>query len=310
MIRRVVDTAFWTDVQVIDNYSVEDKYFMLYLLTNDKTSQVGIYSLPKKVMSFETGFTTDIIQVLIERFSNNYNKIVYSEKTQEVTILHSLKYSILKGGKPVSDLLERELANIKDSHLILKTYDAMKEFWITSKRNFDKTIMGIFEKELANRKMPVQNENDIQNDIHNDIQNDIYNDNQYDNDNEESWPTNRGTIRSQEETEAEEERLQQYINSVKQSTLYSGRMVTTENILEFYYEEMIGTISPEVTLQFKQWLTDYPKSIILEALHRSRNANIPLSYARTIINKWKEKGVNDYIDIIKLDREFNKSNNS
>lgn len=310
MIRRVVDTAFWTDVQVIDNYSVEDKYFMLYLLTNDKTSQVGIYSLPKKVMSFETGFTTDIIQVLIERFSNNYNKIVYSEKTQEVTILHSLKYSILKGGKPVSDLLERELVNIKDSHLILKTYDAMKEFWITSKRNFDKTIMEIFEKELANRKMPVQNENDIQNDIHNDIQNDIYNDNQYDNDNEESWPTNRGTIRSQEETEAEEERLQQYINSVKQSTLYSGRMVTTENILEFYYEEMIGTISPEVTVQFKQWLADYPKSIILEALHRSRNANIPLSYARTIINKWKEKGVNDYIDIIKLDREFNKSNNS
>lgn len=48
MVKRVVDTAFWTNMQVIDNYSIEDKYFSLYLMTNDKTTQVGIYPLPKK----------------------------------------------------------------------------------------------------------------------------------------------------------------------------------------------------------------------------------------------------------------------
>lgn len=97
MVKRVVDTNFWTDMQVIDNYSIEDKYFFLYLMTNDKTTQVGIYPLPKKVMSFETGFNSDVIQVLLDRFSENYGRIIYSQETQEVTVLHSLQSTILKG---------------------------------------------------------------------------------------------------------------------------------------------------------------------------------------------------------------------
>lgn len=128
MVKRIVDTSFWTDMQVIDNYSVEDKFFYLYLLTNDKTTQVGIYPLPKKVMSFETGFTTDVIQVLLDRFSENYEKIIYSEKTQEITLLDSLEFSVLTGGKPVSDLLDRELTKIRDDDLIRETYKYMKNF--------------------------------------------------------------------------------------------------------------------------------------------------------------------------------------
>src|SRR5699024_5676973 len=122
MVKRIVDTSFWTNMQVIDQYSVEDKFFYLYLLTNDKSTQVGIYALPKKIMSFETGFTTDVIQVLIERFSKNYGKILYSEETQEITLLESLQFSVLSGGKPVKDLLEREITNVKDSRLIIATY--------------------------------------------------------------------------------------------------------------------------------------------------------------------------------------------
>src|SRR5699024_3810781 len=164
MVKRIVETSFWTDMQVIDQYSVEDKFFYLYLLTNDKSTQIGIYPLPKKVMSFETGFTTDVIQVLIERFSNNYKKIVYSEKTQEVTILDSLEFSILSGGKPVSDLLEREITAIKDSSLILATYKEMKEFWLLSKRQIDKTVMKLFESEMTNRNINFsQNHNQKQN---------------------------------------------------------------------------------------------------------------------------------------------------
>lgn len=159
MVRRVVDTAFWTDMDVIDNYSVEDKYFYLYLMTNAKTTQVGIYALPIKVMSFETGYTVDVIRVLLERFNSKYKKIIYSNSTQEVTLLHSLQTTILKGGKPVSDLLEKELTRIKDGNLILDTYYAMKEFWELSKRKFDKTIKELFEIELLNRKL--LNNNDI-----------------------------------------------------------------------------------------------------------------------------------------------------
>ncbi|MDN6730992.1 MAG: hypothetical protein L0L39_02290 [Atopostipes suicloacalis] len=151
MVKRIVNTAFWTDIQVIDHYSVEDKYFSLYLMTNDKSTQLGIYSLPKKIMSFETGFTSEVIEVLLNRFSEKYGQIIYSEKTQEVALVNSLSYSILSGGKPVSDLLKREFRLVKDGQLILATYQQMKSFWESSSRTFDHTVQELFENELRKR---------------------------------------------------------------------------------------------------------------------------------------------------------------
>ena len=53
---------------MIDKYSVEDKYFLLYLMTNPHTTQVGIYKLPKRLISFETGYTVESVSVILERF--------------------------------------------------------------------------------------------------------------------------------------------------------------------------------------------------------------------------------------------------
>src|SRR5699024_2189176 len=202
MVKRIVETSFWTDMQVIDHYSVEDKFFYLYLLTNDKSTQIGIYPLPKKVMSFETGFTTDVIQVLIERFSKNYGKILYSEKTQEITLLESLQFSILSGGKPVKDLLEREITKVKDGSLILATYEKMKEHWLHSKRKFDLTIMDLFENEMTSRGiMHHQNHNQKQNQSHNHIHSHNHNHNQ------ESSITNRETNREMKKIDQNEEKI-------------------------------------------------------------------------------------------------------
>ena len=40
---RKVHTEFWTDPKVLEEMTPEDKYFMLYLLTNPNTTQIGIY---------------------------------------------------------------------------------------------------------------------------------------------------------------------------------------------------------------------------------------------------------------------------
>jgi len=294
MVKRIVDTAFWTDMQVIDNYSVEDKFFYLYLLTNDKSTQLGIYSLPKKVMSFETGFTTDVIQVLLERFSETYGKIRYSEDTQEVTILESLQFSVLTGGKPVQDLLEREMNKVKDDTLILATYKSMKQFWELSKRKFDQTIMALFEKELTSREVSfteveTQNQNQKQSHSHNQLHS------QSQHHNQESSATSR-----------EKTLVDRYIHVIKESSLHSDHNITYENILEVFYEEMIGRMTPEVTVRFEKWGAIYPKSFILEALHRSIKAKKPIAYAASIIKKWQDQGVTTYQDIIALDRAFRK----
>ncbi len=302
MVKRIVDTAFWTDMQVIDNYSVEDKFFYLYLLTNDKSTQLGIYSLPKKVMSFETGFTTDVIQVLLERFSETYNKIRYSEETQEVTILESLQFSVLTGGKPVQDLLEREITRVKDDQLILATYESMQNYWQLSKRKFDHTIMRLFEKELTTRQITfsattTQKQNQNQKQSHHQIHNQSHSHNH----NQESSPTSRPPAKIDV---AEKTIVKRYMRVIQEASPHLKRQITYQNILEVFYEELIGQVSPEVKVRLEQWVVDYPKSFILEALHRSIKAQKPIAYAASIIEQWTEQGVTTYQDIIKEDRAF------
>lgn len=117
-VKRIVDTDFWTDSKVLD-FTVEDKYFMLYLLTNPQCRQVGIYKLPKKIMSFQTGYTIECITNLIARFRDNYNMIAYNDSTQEIAIKNYLKYSIVSGGKPVIDCIKKDLSLVSDKKLIL-----------------------------------------------------------------------------------------------------------------------------------------------------------------------------------------------
>ena len=50
-IKRVIDVTFWTDAKT-DEFSAEDRYFYLYLLTNPQSTQLGIYELSIKQAAF------------------------------------------------------------------------------------------------------------------------------------------------------------------------------------------------------------------------------------------------------------------
>lgn len=168
-IKRIVDTDFWTDIDVIDNFSIDDKFFALYLYTNKHTRQSGIYKLPKKYISFETGFTKEIIEVLLDRFENQYKRIKYNHKTQEIALLRYTSFSIIKGGKPVEDCIIRDLQTVKDKELIKATYKEMEDTWNASTRAIDGKVKEIFFS-FANAN---DNDNDNDNDNENDNENEI-----------------------------------------------------------------------------------------------------------------------------------------
>lgn len=117
-VKRVVDTDFWNDSKVSDLFSAEDKYFMLYLLTNPHTTQLGIYELSITKASNELGYSKDVVRVLLERFENKYGLIKYNEITNEIAIKNFLRHSIIKGGKPVMDCLLKEEKKVKDKSLL------------------------------------------------------------------------------------------------------------------------------------------------------------------------------------------------
>ena len=152
MAKRIISTGFWEDEKVIDHFSPEDKYFMLYLLTNPKTTTIGIYKLPKKIAAFELGYTRDTVSVLLDRFQNKYNMIVYLEEEQEIAVLNSLKYTISKGGKPIEDMVNRELKAVKNAQSLQSVYDHLSIWWDYSDRVIDGIIKEMFEDELSKRK--------------------------------------------------------------------------------------------------------------------------------------------------------------
>jgi len=116
---RQVHVSFWHDSFVID-LTPEDKFFMLYLLTNPHTTQVGIYELPIKLIETETGYNRETVEKLLERF-DGYGKIKYSKETREIVIINWLKYNFIDSSK-VKVRMEKDLENVKNKKLIPYAY--------------------------------------------------------------------------------------------------------------------------------------------------------------------------------------------
>lgn len=116
---RKVHTSFWSD-SFIQGLTPEQKYFFLYLLTNEKTRQCGIYDISKRQMSFDTGYTIDTVSILLDFFISS-GKIRFSEEKNEVAIGNWNKYNG-SDSPTVLSLVTKELANVKDNVLIEYVY--------------------------------------------------------------------------------------------------------------------------------------------------------------------------------------------
>jgi hypothetical protein len=66
-IYRQVHVDFWQDGFVLD-LTPEEKYFFLYLMTNSKTTQCGIYELPKRIIETETGYNRETVEKAARSF--------------------------------------------------------------------------------------------------------------------------------------------------------------------------------------------------------------------------------------------------
>lgn len=158
---RVIQQSLWTDEKIIDNYSCEDKYFWLYLLTNPQSNQLGIYKLPIKLAAFQLGYSREQVIVLLDRFEKTMDQIRYNKLTQEIAIGNFLYHSVIRGGKPVIDTIEKDISKVTDVSLF--------DFVIRKLSNKDitnHTILLAIEKlkEKSNKKENITNDNDNDND--------------------------------------------------------------------------------------------------------------------------------------------------
>jgi DnaD/phage-associated family protein len=112
---RQVQTSFWQDGFVLD-LTPEEKYFFLYLMTNSKTSQCGIYELPKRIIETETGYNRETVDKLLKRFEE-YGKILYCDKTKEIMIVNWIKHNKINSPK-VKACIRKELMQVKNKEFV------------------------------------------------------------------------------------------------------------------------------------------------------------------------------------------------
>ena len=151
-LKRVVDTRFWNQVDVMERYSSQDKLFALYLMTCPRSTQLGIYSLPKRVIAFDMSLDDAQVGQLLARFQDDYQVITYSDQTQEVAILDFLTYSLVKGGQPVERLLRNQAEDVRDSQLLVKVFQHLASYYEHSHRLIDQLSQEVLATELKRRQ--------------------------------------------------------------------------------------------------------------------------------------------------------------
>jgi len=121
---RKIHVSFWKD-EFIESLTPEQKYFYLYLMTNDRTKQCGIYEITFRQICYDTGYNEETVKKLIEYFIS-CDKIRYSFNTKEIALKNWGKYNDSRSPL-VLKCIKDELSRVKDRVLIQYIYSIHTE---------------------------------------------------------------------------------------------------------------------------------------------------------------------------------------
>ena len=130
---RQIQTSFWSNTYIQEEMTAEDKYFYLYLMTNEFTTQIGIYSITKKQMAFDLGYSMESVKALLQRFETYHKLIKYDVESRELILLKWAENNLNIGGKPVQDLIKKEIEQVKNKDFLALMYSNCPE---NSLKNF------------------------------------------------------------------------------------------------------------------------------------------------------------------------------
>lgn len=105
---RQLHTRMWSSDQWFADLTPERKLLFIYLFSNERASVIGLYELPIRVMSFETGLERDVILQALKAFTLA-GKVYYDTVTGVVWVRNMFKYQ----GSTSPKLRERIKADLK-----------------------------------------------------------------------------------------------------------------------------------------------------------------------------------------------------
>lgn len=301
-IKRLVDIEFWEDPRIIDRFSIEDRYFYLYLLTNPNTTQLGIYSLPIKTISDKTGFTREVVLTLLERFEKVLNMIRYNHETQEISVIESLRSSIIKGGVAVERLLEKELTKIKSTKLIQMTLDHNRRYFDISGKAFDRKVRDLLQKEIEVRKNYCERQQVFDSQINNE------NEDQKDKEKKDDIKNERKNQKDHNSLSLSViDQLREDAAAFHDSVVNNPELPIDEELIEPFLEfcKIRGLHFTRAELMsYCNWLRKFDLEMVREAVLRSIDKKDIFSYSMKILWNWKNLGLKTLFHVNEYDESY------
>lgn len=81
-----VERGYWQDEFILE-LTPEQKFFYLYLMTNNKVNTLGAYVFPLTMSTVELGYNRETVLKLLDHFAQ-VGKIIWDETTKEVFLLN------------------------------------------------------------------------------------------------------------------------------------------------------------------------------------------------------------------------------
>ncbi|QCS52360.1 DnaD domain-containing protein [Priestia flexa] len=279
---RQIQVDFWSDPRVSEEMTPEDKFFYLYLLTNPNTKQIGVYTITKKQMAFDMGYSIETINSLLKRFENEHKVVKYNPETREIALLNWGKYNLNKGGKPILDCVVKELGEVKDLSLLAEVASSIK----------NSSILELFTNKLKELR--------------------AVDDTSYDTLDDTSTPSGQEKEEEQEEEKEKEKEKELLLHeqdidleegALEKSEVGSSSRNQTQSIFDFY-QQNFGMLNPFISQQIQYWTEDMGEELVLEAMSLTLKQQKTWKYAEGILKSWANRNVRSLDDVQALEAAF------
>lgn len=253
---RKIDINFWQD-ELVAEMTPEDKYFYIYLMTNGRTSQCGIYRINRRVMAFDLGWDIATVDKMIIRFEK-YERIKYNREEQELFLINWLKYNSATSPK-IAKRVDVELSEVKTVEFLNEVVRLCKLY------GYPIHTVSI---QVETKKEPVSIPNHHQNHHQN------QNNNQNHHQNQIQYPEKKDGVGVVGDESSE---FEQNIEKRKEAS-------------EFY-QQNFGVLKPVVAQEMDEWIDKLSSDLVIAAMSMAIKAGKQFNYASGILNNWHERNI-------------------
>lgn len=299
-IYRQMHTTYWKD-ELVGEFTQLQKLFYIYLLTNDRTTQSGLYEFSHRYASFEIGITQKEVAELLHYFVAK-KRIRFNPANNEVLIINWLKYNSAKSPK-VAAVIDRELQT-------LKTIEFKLEVVMNClKLNYPITTN---QKELDGEVLPeVEKINSLsQNaDTLSEVQDTLFQNSDTLSSVSDTLSQTPDTLSQQHSKEqhntSQHNNQQQQQQGTSAPTAPTAAARADSNPFEFY-QNNFGVMAPTVRESLAHWVADLNAELVIEALKRAVSDQKGFRYAEGILRNWAKKNLQSLTDVQADDQQFSR----